>query len=173
MVDPCLVSRPNVDRRRQFVAGVRTTAGTVCFSSTTVGRFMPSAAGGRPPAPRRSSPAPQCDQQLARRRHDHGLRVPRAFAVRCRYHSARALSFWNIRKRHASWIIPRGTRALPAPSSGCVRKLLPFPLLGFHTDNDSVFMKETARDYIVVTLLRRGCYCHRKNIQRSGRPSPR
>ena len=30
---------------------------------------------------------------------------------------------------------------------GEVRKLLPFPLLGFDTDNDSVFMNETVRDY--------------------------
>jgi hypothetical protein len=28
-----------------------------------------------------------------------------------------------------------------------LRKLLPFPLLGFDTDNDSVFMNETVRDY--------------------------
>ena len=28
-----------------------------------------------------------------------------------------------------------------------MRKLLPFPLLGFDTDNDSVFMNETVRDY--------------------------
>jgi hypothetical protein len=28
-----------------------------------------------------------------------------------------------------------------------VRKLLPFPLLGFDTDNDTVFMNETVRDY--------------------------
>jgi len=30
---------------------------------------------------------------------------------------------------------------------GEVRKLLPLPLLGFDTDNDSVFMNETVRDY--------------------------
>jgi hypothetical protein len=28
-----------------------------------------------------------------------------------------------------------------------LRKMLPFSLLGFDTDNDSVFMKETVRDY--------------------------
>jgi hypothetical protein len=28
-----------------------------------------------------------------------------------------------------------------------LRKLLPFTLLGFDTDNDSVFMNETVRDY--------------------------
>ena len=28
-----------------------------------------------------------------------------------------------------------------------MRKRLPFPLLGFDTDNDSVFMNETVRDY--------------------------
>ena len=28
-----------------------------------------------------------------------------------------------------------------------LRQLLPFPLLGFDTDNDSVFMNETVRDY--------------------------
>ena len=30
---------------------------------------------------------------------------------------------------------------------GELRKLLPFPLLGLDTDNDSVFMNETVRDY--------------------------
>ncbi len=28
-----------------------------------------------------------------------------------------------------------------------VRKVLPFALLGFDTDNDNVFMNETVRDY--------------------------
>src|SRR4029453_6118476 len=40
------------------------------------------------------------------------LRVPRrASAVRARYHCASALSFWNRRKRHASWSRPRRTRS--------------------------------------------------------------
>ena len=30
---------------------------------------------------------------------------------------------------------------------GEVRRLMPFPLLGFDTDNDSVFINETVRDY--------------------------
>jgi hypothetical protein len=30
-----------------------------------------------------------------------------------------------------------------------VRKLMPFPLLGFDTDNDGVFINETVRDYCV------------------------
>ena len=47
-----------------------------------------------------------------------------------------------------------------------IRKLLPFPLLGFDTDNDSVFLNETVRDYcqaagIVVTR----CRPYRKNDQ--------
>src|SRR3954447_23839035 len=43
------------------------------------------------------------------------LRVaPRASTVRARYHCASALSFWKMRKRQASWIMPRRTRALPA-----------------------------------------------------------
>ena len=31
-----------------------------------------------------------------------------------------------------------------------VRELMPFPLLGFDTDNDSVFMNETVRDYCLA-----------------------
>src|SRR6266516_1582686 len=42
------------------------------------------------------------------------LRAPFGPSVRMRYHRASALSFWNIRKRHANWISPRRTRALPA-----------------------------------------------------------
>src|SRR4051794_11388658 len=54
------------------------------------------------------------------------LRVPPwASAVRARYHCARALSFWNRRKRQASWIIPRRTRALPALASPFSRRRLP------------------------------------------------
>ena len=47
-----------------------------------------------------------------------------------------------------------------------VRKLLPFPLLGFDTDNDSVFMNETVRDYCKeagVEFTR--CRPYRKNDQ--------
>src|SRR5215467_8549668 len=54
------------------------------------------------------------------------LRVPlRLSAVRTRYHTASALSFWNIKKRQASWIMPRRTRALPALASPCSRRRAP------------------------------------------------
>src|SRR3954465_5766096 len=49
---------------------------------------------------------------------------------------------------------------------GGVRKLLPFALLGFDTDNDSVFMNETVRDYCQsegITFTR--CRPYRKNDQ--------
>src|ERR1700678_556806 len=42
------------------------------------------------------------------------LRTPRGpLAVRASNHLASALSFWNIKNRQASWIMPRRTRALP------------------------------------------------------------
>src|SRR4029450_11549881 len=41
------------------------------------------------------------------------------------YHRASALSFWNIRKRHANWISPRRTRALPALASPFSRLFKP------------------------------------------------
>jgi hypothetical protein len=47
-----------------------------------------------------------------------------------------------------------------------LRKLLPFSLLGFDTDNDSVFMNETVRDYCLrdgIELTR--CRPYRKNDQ--------
>jgi hypothetical protein len=49
---------------------------------------------------------------------------------------------------------------------GELRKLLPFPLLGFDTDNDSVFMNETVRDYceqVGIEFTR--CRPYRKNDQ--------
>jgi hypothetical protein len=49
---------------------------------------------------------------------------------------------------------------------GEIRKLLPFPLLGFDTDNDSVFMNETVRDYCQsagIAFTR--CRPYRKNDQ--------
>jgi len=49
---------------------------------------------------------------------------------------------------------------------GEVRKLLPFPLLGFDTDNDSVFMNETVRDYCKeVGVEFNRCRSYRKNDQ--------
>jgi hypothetical protein len=47
-----------------------------------------------------------------------------------------------------------------------VRKLLPFPVLGLDTDNDSVFMNETVRDYceqVAIEFTR--CRPYRKNDQ--------
>jgi hypothetical protein len=49
---------------------------------------------------------------------------------------------------------------------GEVRKLLPFPLLGFDTDNDSMFMSKTVRDYCQeagIAFTR--CCPYRKNDQ--------
>jgi hypothetical protein len=47
-----------------------------------------------------------------------------------------------------------------------VRKRLPFPLLGFDTDNDSVFMNETVRDYCLVAgIAFTRCRPYRKNDQ--------
>src|SRR5215211_4727972 len=54
------------------------------------------------------------------------LRVaPRASTDRARYHCASALSFWKMRRRQASWIMPRRTRALPALARPFSRRLLP------------------------------------------------
>jgi hypothetical protein len=47
-----------------------------------------------------------------------------------------------------------------------VRKLLPFALLGFDTDNDSVFMNETVRDYCQAAgVVFTRCRPYRKNDQ--------
>ena len=46
-------------------------------------------------------------------------------SILVRYHWANALSFWKSRKRQASWISPRRTRALPALASPFSRRLLP------------------------------------------------
>ena len=49
---------------------------------------------------------------------------------------------------------------------GELRKLLPFPLLGLDTDNDSVFMNETVRDYCQqVGIAFTRCRPYRKNDQ--------
>jgi hypothetical protein len=47
-----------------------------------------------------------------------------------------------------------------------LRKLLPFPLLGLDTDNDSVFMNETVRDYCKQAGIEfTRCRPYRKNDQ--------
>jgi len=77
---------------------------------------------------------PQRDQQLAREGDNHGLAgcapgiggarpIPPACAGAGYW--ASALSFWNIRKRQASWIMPRRTRALPALASPLSRRRAP------------------------------------------------
>src|SRR5205823_4187270 len=49
---------------------------------------------------------------------------------------------------------------------GEIRKLLPFPLLGFDTDNDSVIMNETVRDYCQAAgIAFTRCRPYRKNDQ--------
>jgi hypothetical protein len=49
---------------------------------------------------------------------------------------------------------------------GEVRKVLPFPLLGFDTDNDSVFLNETVRDYCAAAGVEfTRCRPYRKNDQ--------
>jgi len=49
---------------------------------------------------------------------------------------------------------------------GEMRKLLPFALLGFDTDNDSVFMNETVRDYCLAAGVEfTRCRPYRKNDQ--------
>jgi hypothetical protein len=49
---------------------------------------------------------------------------------------------------------------------GEMRKLLPFALLGFDTDNDSVFMNETVRDYCIAAGVEfTRCRPYRKNDQ--------
>src|SRR5580704_10138137 len=53
------------------------------------------------------------------------LRVDGASAVRRRYHRASALSFWNSRNRHAGWIMPCRTRALPERANPLSRRLAP------------------------------------------------
>src|SRR5271168_226678 len=54
------------------------------------------------------------------------LRTPRGpSTVRASNHLANALSFWNIRNRQASWIMPRRTRPLPARASPFSRRLEP------------------------------------------------
>src|SRR5262245_1993518 len=53
------------------------------------------------------------------------LRFLPALSVRVRYHWLNALFFWKSKKRHANWIIPRRTLALPALASPFSRRLLP------------------------------------------------
>ena len=45
-----------------------------------------------------------------------GLRVPRAFSVRARYHCAKALSFWYMRNRHARSCLAELERCQNAPA---------------------------------------------------------
>src|SRR6201988_3610367 len=54
------------------------------------------------------------------------LRVlARPSAVRAANHWARALFFWNLTKRQASWIMPLRTRTLPARARPRSRRRLP------------------------------------------------
>src|SRR5258708_30459137 len=67
-----------------------------------------------------------------------GLRAPLGPSVRVRYQRVSALSFWNIRKRHANWISPRRTRALPALARPFSRRFKP--------------LSELARQVVLVAI---------------------
>jgi hypothetical protein len=50
---------------------------------------------------------------------------------------------------------------------GEIRRRLPFPLLGFDVDNDSVFMNETVRDYCAAEKIERTSGPIHRHINRS------
>jgi hypothetical protein len=57
-------------------------------------------------------------------------------------------------------------QALLTAVLGEVRTMLPFPPLGFDTDNDSVFLNETVRDYCLAAgIAFTRCRPYRKNDQ--------
>ena len=68
---------------------------------------------------------PERNQELTGQATIILLREPGTLSVRARNQHARALSFWNIRKRQASWINPRRTRILPDRANPFSRRLLP------------------------------------------------
>jgi hypothetical protein len=85
---------------------------------------------GRKTTPRGSSPVvTRCQRAMSSLRASATIMVlrvlPRPSAVRSLNHWARALSFWNLRKRQANWIMPHRTRALPARARPRSRRRLP------------------------------------------------
>src|SRR6266567_3620264 len=95
---------------------------------TTSAGFLDQAAGrSRTPAGTTPSRARRQSaiSSLRARATINVLRVDGASAVRCRYHWASALSFWNRRNRQANWIIPCRTRALPERANPFSRRFDP------------------------------------------------
>ena len=62
-------------------------------------------------------------------------------------HCARALSFWNLRKRQANWIMPHRTRALPARASPRSRRRLP--------PSSTADRRASTRKTMIVALARK------------------
>jgi hypothetical protein len=75
-----------------------------------------------------------------------GLRAPRAFSVRARYHCAKALSFWYVRNRHANWTMPRRTRPLPERAKPFSRRFLPL--------SSAIGTRSPGRDCILPSVHR-------------------
>ena len=112
------------NRHRRSVSSGRTRPETVGVSSATSVHYT-----GRRTTPSGTTPSRTRRHKAIRSLRAKAtimvLRAPRAFSVRARNHRAKALSFWNMRNRHANWIMPRRTRALPERASPFSRRLVP------------------------------------------------
>jgi hypothetical protein len=117
------------------------------------------------------------------------LRVlPRPSAVRASNYFAKALSFWNLIKHQANWIMPRRTRAFPARARPRSRRRLPLSsgepgvagdglaiaqvtredLVDQHVGSNSIIYKNRSARDVAKKFLRVGCHT---DSDPSGAPS--
>ena len=153
---PILVSA--MERHGHLQLAPEVLAGLLTMSAATMDRALREArgkTGGRPR--RRSPPSAAIRRSVAVRTFSDWNNPPPGFmeadlvahsgpTVKGSYVQTLTLTDIATGWTECAPVLVREQKLLTEVLSE-LRKLLPFPLLGFDTDNDSVFMNETVRDY--------------------------
>ena len=151
---PILVSA--MERHGHLQLAPEVLAGLLTMSATTIDRALREArgaTGGRPH--RRSPPSAAIRRSVAVRTFSDWDDPPPGFMeadlVAHSGPTAKGSYVQTLTDIATGWtecapVLVREQKLLTAVLSE-IRKVLPFALLGFDTDNDSVFMNETVRDY--------------------------
>ena len=153
---PVLISA--MERHGHLQLAAEVLAGLLAISAATMDRALREAhghTGGRPR--RRSPPSAAIQRGVAVRTFGDWNDLPPGFmeadlvahsgpTSKGSYVQTLTLTDIATGWTECAPVLVREQKLLTAVLSE-MRKLLPFPLLGFDTDNDSVFMNETVRDY--------------------------
>ena len=152
---PILVSA--MERHGHLQLAPEVLAGLLTMSAATIDRALREARGATGGRPRRRSPPSAIRRSVAVRTFSDWDDPPPGFmeadlvahsgpTAKGSYVQTLTLTDIATGWTECAPVLVREQKLLTAVLSE-IRKVLPFALLGFDTDNDSVFMNETVRDY--------------------------